>query len=112
VASLTVDAKKSSVAGKLLKTYKKDGAQFGVIELTITIVPKEFETSGQAWKGRAGSQLVAKVTADTCIDGSVPTQDVKMEMSMDVTLNMSMGGTAKGTGAWTWTEKRRAVRKE
>jgi hypothetical protein len=33
----TLDKKKSKVTGKLVKTYKKDGAQWGVIELKIVM---------------------------------------------------------------------------
>lgn len=58
----TLDREKSKVAGKLTKAYRKDGQQWGVIDMKITMV------MAPATKG---PQLSGTITADVTIDGVI-----------------------------------------
>jgi hypothetical protein len=58
-----VNAAKSKGQGKLLKAYRKDGKQFGVLEFRLRIVLND--EKGLKW---APAEIV--VTVDTAIDGS------------------------------------------
>ena len=101
---MKVDAKKSTITGKLLKAYKKDGAQFGVMEFTVTVFVTELELGGAPVKTAGDSKMVFKATIDACIDGTVPDEDSKIEMTFDVaadlpgvalTIKSTMSGTEK-----------------
>lgn len=108
---MKADAKKSKIEGKLLKAYKKDGAQYGVLEVTITIIVTEIELQGQGVATAPDSKMVAKVTVDTCIDGTVDFADAKTEMSADITADIPNVGSITFKGTTTGTEKQRAAKK-
>lgn len=108
---LKVDTKKSTVAGKLLKAYKKDGAQFGVIELTITVFIAELDLGGEFAKTKDGSKMVIVGTVDTCIDGTIEYEDGKIEVSIDLTAGLPNGGSFNLTGKSTGVDKSMAVKK-
>ena len=42
---MQIDASKSSGTGKLLKTYKKDGKQFGVMQVNLNLAVKSISRS-------------------------------------------------------------------
>jgi hypothetical protein len=108
---MKVDAKKSSIGGKLLKVYKKDGAQFGILELTFTVFVTELDIGGQLTKTSAESKIVLKGTLDTCIDGTVEFEDGKMEMTLDVTAEIPNVGSITVKATTTGTDKSRASKK-
>lgn len=98
-----LDADKSSVTGKLVKTYQKEGKQFGVIEYTGTIAIKGLGEKVPLTV-KAGSGMDVKMTMDGCIDGSTPAGDMKgsMKIKMDaegmgITMTVSADGTITET---------------
>jgi hypothetical protein len=60
------DTSKCKAEGKLVKAYKKDGKQFGVVEIDLSLALKEV-------KGMTFDPGKITVTLDGCIDGSSPT---------------------------------------
>jgi hypothetical protein len=109
--NLKVDTKKSTITGKLLKVYKKDGVQFGVFEITITVLVTEIDLGGQFAKTTDGSKFVMKAIVDTCIDGTVDFEESKMEMTIDVTAEIPNVGSLTLRGTTTGTSKVRGVKK-
>lgn len=107
---LKIDPKKSSIDGKLLKAYKKDGAQFGVLELTLTMVVTEMDLNGQSVKTSADSKIVMKGTIDTCIDGTVASEDGKMEVTANIVADIPTVGTLT-LGVKTTTEEKVRAKK-
>lgn len=108
---MKVDVKKSTIEGKLLKVYKKDGAQFGVLEFAITVFVAEIDIGGSLAKTKDGSKFVMKATIDTCIDGTIEFEDGKMEMTIDLTAEIPNVGSITLKGKTTGTEKVRAAKK-
>lgn len=105
---LKIDPKKSSVEGKLLKAYKKDGAQYGVLELTLTLAVTDIDLNGQSVKTSADSKIVMKGTIDTCIDGTVASEDGKMEVTANIVAEIPTVGTLTLGVKTTTDEKVRA----
>ena len=108
---MKADPKKSKIEGKLLKAYKKDGAQFGTIELTITMFVTEIDLDGQVVKTSADSKMVLKGTVDTCIDGTVDFEDGKVEVTIDIAADIPTVGSFTLKSTSTGTEKQRAAKK-
>ncbi|MBP3960796.1 hypothetical protein J8F10_36710 [Gemmata sp. G18] len=102
---MKLDVKKSTVGGKLLKVYKKDGAQFGVIEITLTALITEIDLGGQFVKAKDDSKLVLKATIDTCIDGTVEFEDSKIDMTIDISAELPNNGSISISGATKGVEK-------
>ena len=104
-----IDPDKSSISGKLLKTYQKDGKQFGVIELTGEIVIKELGEKSPV-KIKPGSKMGVKATIDACVDGTDPS--LKMDGVMTVRLEGEGGGaTLSISGDGTMTETQELLKK-
>ncbi len=102
---MKLDTKKSTVSGKLLKAYKKDGAQFGVIELTITVFVTEIDLGGQFAKTKEGSKMVIKGSIDTCIDGTIDFEDGKLDVTVDLTAELPNNGSFSITGTSKGVDK-------
>ena len=69
-----VTVKKAEGTGKLVKVYKKDGRQFGVIETAIAMeFTVEVKEADPKTKGTlsAAQKLTMKVTFDGCVDGTL-----------------------------------------
>jgi hypothetical protein len=88
-AKNTIDADKTVINGKLVKTYKKDGKLFGVAELDGDIV---IAALGEklAIKVKPGSKMNLKMTVDACIDGSAPGS--KMNGTLTIALDAEGSG--------------------
>ncbi|AMV27280.1 hypothetical protein VT84_22955 [Gemmata sp. SH-PL17] len=109
---MKVDVKKSTVSGKLLKVYKKDGAQFGVLEITVTALVTELELGEEQFiKTKEGSKLVIKATIDACIDGTIEFEDSKIDVTIDVSAELPNNGSLTITASSKGTEKTRAAKK-
>lgn len=67
---LVLDVAKASGTGKLVKAYKKDGRQFGVIEVQLELPLESFDVNGKKTVLEAGSLMTMSVSTDLCIDGS------------------------------------------
>lgn len=98
-----LDAEKTTMTGKLVKTYKKDGKQFGVMEFTLTGAFKEAMEDNV--KIKAGSTLAITFTVDACIDGTDPTSTTKGTISFKLlaeaegaAITLSNDGTTLETG--------------
>ena len=107
---MKADAQNSTIGGKLLKAYKKDGAQFGVIELTITLLVTEIDLGGNFAKTKDGSKAVVKLTIDTCIDGTVHSEESKREGTSDLSLDLLNNGSLVINGTMSGLEKSRAAK--
>jgi hypothetical protein len=83
-----LDPEHSSAEGKLVKVYKKDNHQFGVIEMTLKLAPAA--TPGIKYEKTPVVEM--KVTLDAAIDGST-TAGV-----MSMTGSMAAKGTAEAGG--------------
>jgi hypothetical protein len=88
---LVVDADASTLSGKLIKTYKKNGNQFGVLEYTGEVVIKSLGEKSPL-KLKNGSKMGMKFTVDACIDGNNPS--VKSVGSLKITLEGEGGGVS------------------
>ena len=109
---MKIDAKKSTVGGKLLKAYKKDGAQFGTIELNLTLFVTGIDLGGgQFADTKAGSKMDLKATIDTCIDGTVEYEDGKMDVGIDLTAELPNNGSVTISGTSKGVDKTRAAKK-
>ncbi len=103
-----VDAKKSTISGKLLKAYKKGDAQFGVIELTITVLVTELDLG--TGLSKATGTISVTGTLDGCIDGSVDEGVSDKKTMIDLAADLPNNGTFKMTGTATEIEKTKPVK--
>jgi hypothetical protein len=88
---MKVDTKKSSIQGKLLKTYEKDGARFGVLEIKFQMFITAMDLGGQELDTTKASVMTVVGTVDTCIDGSVLYEKSKMNVDINVTAEIPNG---------------------
>jgi hypothetical protein len=70
---VTVDTQKSKAVGKLTKVYRKDGRQFGVIDVQVHLFPKAISADGKEITLTPTSKVTVTMKMDVCIDGSVAT---------------------------------------
>ncbi|VTR95855.1 unnamed protein product [Gemmata massiliana] len=105
------DASKSTIEGKLVKVYKKVGAQFGVMEFTITAVVTEIGSGDESVATTTDSKMVMKITIDTCIDGTVEFEDATADASVDIVAEFPQAGSVSVRGAVTFTSKINALKK-
>lgn len=80
---IEIDAAKSTGAGKLVKAYQKDGQQYGVLELTITMPVTALINDGNKTPTKQG-KLVIKLEQDTRIDGGLGQSHMKMTLDGDI----------------------------
>ena len=105
------DADKSTIEGKLLKVYKRAGAQFGVMELTVTMVVTEIGTGEELVRTTADSKMVMKITIDTCIDGTVEFEDSTADIDLDIAAEIPDAGSIAVRGTMTLKSKIGALKK-
>jgi hypothetical protein len=83
----TLDAAKVKVTGKLLKAYKKDGRQFGLLQYELVLPVKSFpDKDGKPIEAEPGAKFVATITGDVCIDGTLARADSKVRVDVNATL--------------------------
>jgi hypothetical protein len=80
---MEVDAAKSKASAKLVKAYKQDGRQFGVIQVHLDFSIKALKKGDQKISLSQGTIFLADATAEGCIDGSVNTGAVKFTIRME-----------------------------
>jgi hypothetical protein len=78
-----IDAANSSGTGKLVKAYKKDGKQYGVIQFDIEAPLESF--MGQAFE--KGAKINTSLNLDVCIDGSEDSGTLKGTTHLAGTVN-------------------------
>ncbi|HTU90408.1 MAG TPA: hypothetical protein VMF69_10065 [Gemmataceae bacterium] len=81
-----VDKSKATGQGKLLRAYKKDGRQFGVMDIEVNVPLKGDLPVGKDQKApiREGSKMTLHVKVDGCIDGT--SSDSVSDTSMNIDL--------------------------
>lgn len=100
---LTVDAAKSAVTGKLLKAYKKDGKQFGVLEIDAVFPMKDLGNGGATLKSGV---IKTTINADVCIDGTDNSESTKMSLVFELVAEVKdVTVTVKSDGTQTITKE-------
>lgn len=72
------DFDKAIATGKLVKLYKKDNRQFGILQFEVMLPIAKLKELPL----NAGAKVTAKMTADVCIDGSADTGVARAELQM------------------------------
>jgi hypothetical protein len=80
-----VDPAKFQATAKLLKAYKQDGRQFGVLRVELVMPIKSIKSGGKDVELSAGSKAVLSGDMDVCIDGSAGAGTLAGNMSFDLT---------------------------
>jgi hypothetical protein len=88
---IEVDASKSTGAGKLLKAYQKDGKQFGVVELTMTMAVTHLINDGNKTPTKEG-KIVVTLERDGAIDGTVAATELKVRFDGDIRGEINANG--------------------
>jgi hypothetical protein len=71
------DVDKVKASGKLVKAYKKDGQQHGVVEYQVSVPMKSLEGMHPC---RDGAKMELTITLEGCIDGTVEPTSANMQM--------------------------------
>lgn len=81
-----VDKSKASGQGKLLRAYKKNGRQYGVFDINVTLPLKGDFPLGKDQKApiQPGSKMTLHAKVDGCIDGT--SSDTVSETTMNIDL--------------------------
>ena len=74
-----LDKEKSKITGKLVRAYKKDGQQWGVIEMRVEIA---IAPNGKSTP--LTGTISTDITIDTAIDGSVNAGTIKMNLNGNI----------------------------
>jgi hypothetical protein len=88
---IVIDPAKSTGSGKLLKAYQKNGKQFGVVELTITLAVSHFDHDGNKAPTK-DSKIVIKLERDGAIDGSMDATQLKVAFDGDIRAAINANG--------------------
>jgi hypothetical protein len=80
---IEVDEGKSKGSGKLVKTYQKNGKQFGVIELVLEFPVSHVINDGNKSPTKEG-KITIKLQRDGCIDGGLDESHLKVTFHADV----------------------------
>lgn len=105
-ASDAFDLTKAKGSGKLANAYKKDGRQFGVMEIEFSAPLKVL---GPGFKCHPGSNFTLKMVLDACIDGSIEHGSIKGELTFTGTATQTANGK---TGDQTVKFEMTAVRSD
>ncbi len=90
-ARLKIDPVRSTVAGRLLKTYIKDGKQFGVFEVTLELALTEGAEKGSVpAQFDPASKAMVTWQFDGCIDGSRRTGAVQASTELQIISNVKV----------------------
>jgi len=84
---------KSKITGKLVRAYKKDGQQWGVIDWKIALVFDTHAPNGSPIRGALPSQMIY----DTVIDGSSRAGTLKITMNGSIDHRDQLGHEVKTT---------------
>jgi hypothetical protein len=88
---LDIDAAKSTGSGKLLKAYEKNGKQFGVVELTITLPVTHLNHEDKKTPTKQG-KIVLKLERDGTIDGAMDVSQLKVTFDGDIRGEINANG--------------------
>jgi hypothetical protein len=87
-----IDMANAKTTATLLKAYKKDGHQFGVVKMKMVFPLKWLKTGEQKVSFGAGAQMMLEVTMDGCIDGSLLDANAVLSGSMTAQADLNQGG--------------------
>jgi hypothetical protein len=111
VAPFELDEARAKGSGKLVKAYKRDGRQFGIIDFRLEFPMRALKMGEQKLALEEGAMLVLAAKVDTCIDGSLTSSRAKFIMNMEGHGELSQGDrkvklsvTAKAQGQETERE--------
>lgn len=91
---MDVDAGKSTGKGTLVKTYKKNGRQYGDMKFKMDMPVLSVGKGAEQLKFTAGAKMALDFHLDVCIDGSEDAGVMKLKMVMAGTANVGAGATA------------------
>jgi hypothetical protein len=86
------DPAKSTGSGKLLKAYQKDGRQFGVVELTVTLAVTKLTNEDGTMIKTKDSKFVITVERDGAIDGSLSATELHVRFDGDIRGEINANG--------------------
>jgi hypothetical protein len=86
-----VDGARAKASGKLLRAYKKDGRQYGLLELRVSVPVLSLGPGGTDLKAK-DSKLTVRLLLDGCIDGSSVAYRLKGVVEMTIDAAMAQGG--------------------
>jgi len=92
-----IDEAKAKATGKLVRVYKKDGHNFGVIESLIELPLKAIGPAPMQIPADPGSVLKINATFDGCVDGSETNGGLKSTIEMKATATLNMGNDKAAT---------------
>jgi hypothetical protein len=102
---LVIDEQASSLTGRLVKTYRKDGKLFGVMEYAGEIVIKSLGEKASL-RVKAGSKMGMKLTREACVDGTDPSATTVGDLSARIEAEgMGLMLTLAADGKTTNTEE-------
>ncbi|HYT92018.1 MAG TPA: hypothetical protein VEL76_25105 [Gemmataceae bacterium] len=81
-----VDAGKTTGKVKLLRLFKKDGRQFGVLDVHLQFVPRTIPTLEKRILAPPGNKVVLDLEINGCIDGSSLNATVTARIQMDTVM--------------------------
>ncbi|MBY0527121.1 MAG: hypothetical protein K2R98_27245 [Gemmataceae bacterium] len=87
---LPMDLGKCTGTGKLVKAYKQDGKQFGVLEIKLEMPLKAGKVDKLVVD--SGSRVKVDVTMDVCVDGTAETGVVKAKMGIELKATIPLPG--------------------
>src|SRR5262249_35683517 len=82
-SGVEVDAAKVKATAKLMKAYKKDGHQFGLIQIHLDFPIKLFKKDDVNITLDSPASFQADATIDSCIDGSTNGGTMKFKLRME-----------------------------
>jgi hypothetical protein len=88
-AEMPLDLDKAGGTGRLVRAYRKDGRQFGVLEFRIEM-PLKGTIGKEKLEVATGTKMTVQIKLDACIDGQVGDGTADRVAKMDLT------GTVKG----------------
>jgi hypothetical protein len=95
---IDLDLDRASAKGKLVRVYRKDGQQHGVLEITVDLPIKAMRDKTGKMTMRPGAAFRFVCTFDGCIDGSATAGEFVGKVTMSGT------GTTISRGVQTVTE--------
>lgn len=88
---LTFDPTKMTCTAKLTKVYRKDGRQFGVVAVDLTLFATKLDAPGMEIALTDGSKLTIRAEFDHCIDGSAASGRTKITASGKLAARLDAG---------------------
>ena len=75
----------------LARAYKKDGRQFGVVTVDVTLFATKLDAPGMEIALTDGSKLTIRAEFDNCIDGSAASGRTKITASGKLAARLDAG---------------------